>query len=479
MADKKLYDANDQEIKINAKPQLYDANDLPIQSVGETDPSGRAVVTRGKDGQESTRLERTDTLKGKQAPYAGRATAEMLPLIGSVAGVGGTLAGTGAMLAAKKYDPETFGQYNPDIMDQMGETLKQLTIQHLVPGIMGKLGELGMAGYKAGVSKKNLAIKTLQDFPAIRDARLRETFMPQVMNKVFPESSIVEQGGVNAANYHKELVDNILAAQKEFPDLPPSKSLEIINGVPQVIEKAGGKSPEVLAAESKLGDVYGQNKVGGMLRKINQEADNFNRGAAASTAVKDVTRETLRDKKMVENALLTGGQNYTHDIAVNQIVAHAGNPVEGTIDAKKALDLIGGDKEEIYKTAMGPGYDKFKSLLETMKGLQDKNNIDNILSFSGRRLMWNMLGGGSMLHFGLGVSPILGAAAGAAKAEAPVITNWMLGKAMRNPQAVQLLELALKTPKSSPQAPFVQKLLTEILPRVIQSEAALAATPDR
>jgi hypothetical protein len=418
------HDVDGNPIVVNAKPTYHDYNGLPVQTQPYKDPITAATE--------------------KAAPWLGRAATEALPAIGSFAGVGGTLIGTGISQMMKRDRPDLFGE-QPQGTDSLVNAGKELLLNNVLPAGLGKLGGLALKTDMQGIGA-TVATK-LSNFPAVREGVVKQ-LTQQINKRLYPESGIIEQGAENAASRMGELHDAI--------DVPGT---------------------DVGGAIDHLNNVFGKNKVGGMLIQMQKESASVGGDIARTQTYKQISSTTLSDIVHVQNAKMTAGSEFTNDIAVNKILTGAGDPTGGTINATKALGELGGKNSEIYKEAMNPAsYDSLNKMLIKMKGLEDHNITDTIIAFSSRRLIWNLAGGAGL--GALAGHPITGILGGAA-AEAPVLTNLMLRKIMQNPETVKLVTLAMKTPKTAPEAGFIQKALTQVLPRIIQGEADLAAMPQR
>src|ERR1035437_6740256 len=104
----------------------------------------------------------------KVAPWLGRAATEALPAIGSFAGAGGTLIGTGISQMMKRSRPDLFGEQQRDFNgDSLVNAGKELLLNNVLPAGLGKLGGLAlktdMQGIGATVASK------LSNFPAVRE----------------------------------------------------------------------------------------------------------------------------------------------------------------------------------------------------------------------------------------------------------------------------------------------------------------------
>ena len=417
----------------------------------------------------------------KAAPWLGRAATEAAPFIGSIGGTfaggplgsaAGTLLGTIVKQRMKEGRPDLFGKASSDVSSFAMDAGKELLLNNVLPAGLGKLGGLALKTDMQGIGA-TVAAK-LSNFPAVREGVVKQ-LTQQINKRLYPESGIIEQGAENASGRLGEMQNNIDSLRELHPDLPPTKSLEFIGGKPQVVETPGGPHPQVQAAMDHLGDVFGRNRVGGMLLRMQKEATAFNGDIARTQTYKQISSTTLSDIVHVQNAKMTAGSEFTNDIAVNKVLTGAGDLTGNTIDAGKALGELGGKNSEIYKEAMNPAsYDSLNKMLTRMKGLEDHNITDTVLAFSNRRIIWNLAGGAGL--GALAGHPITGILGGAA-AESPVLTNLMLRKIMQNPETVKLVTLAMETPKAAPQAGFIQKALEQYLPRIIQGESDLATMP--
>ena len=408
----------------------------------------------------------------KVAPFAGRAITEALPAIGSFAGAGGTLIGTGISQAMKRARPDLFGE-QPQGADAVLNAGKELLLNNVLPAGLGKLGKLAIQTDMTGIAPQ--IAQRLSNFPAVREGVVKQ-LTEQVNKRLYPESQVIEQGATNAGDRLNNMQDEISNLRADHPDIPPSNSLQIdADGIPRLMQDPGGPHPLVKAAMDHLSDVYGRNKVGGMLIRMQREAATMGGDIARTQTYKEISNTTLGDLIHVQNAKITAGPEFTNDLAVNRVLTGAGNPTDGTIDAAKALSELGGKNGEIYTEAMNPASKTSLTNVLTLMQQQEKTNTtDMVINYSKRRLMWN-IGGGMLL--GELSHPLTGLMAGAA-AESPVITDWALRKIMANPETAKLVTAAMQTPAKSPQGTLINKALTEILPRVIQGEADVAATPN-
>ena len=141
----------------------------------------------------------------KVAPWLGRAATEALPAIGSFAGAGGTLIGTGISQMMKRARPDLFGE-QPQGSDSLVNAGKELLLNNVLPAGLGKLGGLAlktdMQGIGATVASK------LSNFPAVREGIVKQ-LTQQANKRLYPESGIIEQGAENAASRMGELHDAI------------------------------------------------------------------------------------------------------------------------------------------------------------------------------------------------------------------------------------------------------------------------------
>src|SRR5674476_1496984 len=151
----------------------------------------------------------------KAAPWLGRAATEALPAIGSFAGAGGTLIGTGISQMMKRARPDLFGE-QPQGSDSLVNAGKELLLNNVLPAGLGKLGGLAlktdMQGIGATVASK------LSNFPAVREGIVKQ-FTQQINKRLYPESGIIEQGAENAAGRMQDMSSMIDYQRELHPDL--------------------------------------------------------------------------------------------------------------------------------------------------------------------------------------------------------------------------------------------------------------------
>jgi len=147
------------------------------------------------------------------------------------------------------------------------------------------------------------------------------------------------------------------------------------------------------------------------------------------------------------------------------------------IDAGKTLEELTGKNASLYADAMPTDvYQNSVNLLKTMKGLQSKGKMDMVLNYSGHKLLWS---GAGLMTGGLTGAALGHPIAGLALGGTPIVLNAMLDKIMANPETAKLVTLAMTTPAKAPQATLINRALTEVLPRLFQAGADIAATPER
>lgn len=360
----------------------------------------------------------------KVAPWLGRAATEALPAIGSFAGPGGTLIGTGISQMMKRARPDLFGE-QPQGADSLVNAGKELLLNNVLPAGLGKLGGLALKTDMQGIGA-TVATK-LSNFPSVRNA-LTKNIADQAFSRLYQKEPLIEQGAANAGDTFTE-------------------------------------SP----------DLFSQNKIGQKLFNLNSEYTQQATDPIRTQGYNDIENLLFKDQINAGNAKIVAGENFTNDMAVNRLLTRHADSAAGTIDAKAILKEMGGTNKGIYDTLMNPAsQESFKGLMTEMAGYEKKNITDRIINFTQGHLVWNLAGGAGLgALFG---HPLEGAALGALKT-APIATDLMLRRIMQNPETVKLVRLALKTPLSAPEAPFLQKALTQVLPRIIQGESDLATVP--
>src|ERR1035441_7423590 len=107
----------------------------------------------------------------KVAPFAGRAITEALPAIGSFAGAGGTLIGTGISQAMKRARPDLFGE-QPQGADAVLNAGKELLLNNVLPAGLGKLGKLAIQTDMTGIAPQ--IAQRLSNFPAVREGVVKQ-----------------------------------------------------------------------------------------------------------------------------------------------------------------------------------------------------------------------------------------------------------------------------------------------------------------
>src|ERR1035437_9589828 len=120
------HDVDGNPIVVNAKPTYHDYNGSPVQA---TQPYKDPITAATE----------------KASPWLGRAATEALPAIGSFAGAGGTLVGTGISQMMKRARPDLFGE-QPQGADSLVNAGKELLLNNALPAGLGKLGGLAQIG---------------------------------------------------------------------------------------------------------------------------------------------------------------------------------------------------------------------------------------------------------------------------------------------------------------------------------------------
>src|SRR5674476_159294 len=151
----------------------------------------------------------------KVAPWLGRAATEALPAIGSLAGAGGTLVGTGISQMMKRARPDLFGEQSQGT-DSLVNAGKELLLNNVLPAGLGKLGGLALKTDMQGIGA-TVAAK-LSNFPAVREGVVKQ-LTQQINKRLYPESGIIEQGAENAAGRMQDMSSMISYQRELHPDL--------------------------------------------------------------------------------------------------------------------------------------------------------------------------------------------------------------------------------------------------------------------
>lgn len=375
------------------------------------------------------------------AKYGGRVAAESLPFAGSLVPGGiipaalGALSGTFGKTLLKSYFPKIFGEAPQTV----GDLAKTATIDQLnnvgVPAAVSGLSRVatGIAQTGPGIA---IASK-LSNFPAVREGLIKN-ITNKAMKRVYPETGIIEQGASNA-------------------------------------EQAIQANPRLVFNNPQANKLF-------TLQQEYQDALATGNQIARTQKYRDITNTVLDDVTSVGNAKLVAGEDFTNDLAMNQLLSKQLHPEKGTLNAANILhELTVGGKSQIYQEAMKPAsYASFKSMMQTAVDLEKEHAVDRVVSYSKGRLIWNIgsVGFGTGLGHLLGSSG-LGAAAGVGLSTAPLVINKALGRIASDPAKAQLIELAMKTPLGSAKAGPIQEALMQILVRESQAAADLASTPER
>src|SRR5674476_128975 len=107
--------------------------------------------------------------------------------------------------------------------------------------------------------------------------------------------------------------------------------------LPAIGSFAGAGGTLVGTAIAHLNNMFGKNKVGGMLIQMQKESASVGGDIARTQTYKQISSTTLSDIVHVQNAKMTAGSEFTNDIAVNKILTGAGGTTGNTIDAGKAF----------------------------------------------------------------------------------------------------------------------------------------------
>lgn len=384
----------------NDPGNLVNASSYPVKNTIPTNippvqpPQGMGdIINRTPGLLEQTGL---DSL-----PFLGTALGSMAgqPIFGAAAG----------SFLKQGLDPRTV-----DSTDALLNVGNDTLINGIVPQLGGKLaGTLGDAitsstPFRAMLAKI-AASRLFKNLPAVRGAVANsniQDLIPQVANKVLPESGIVETAATNAQN--------------NLPVVPhwndPGTVGEDLMNIPY---KQTEGSPYSI---SKLAD------------------------------------KGLSDVSQVRNWKLATGETSTiQQLGLRNAIGKGYNEGTGEIDPDAILKELTGDKADVYKEALQPAtMTRLKSLLNNIKSNQADlapSGMDHVMQYAKHRMLFDlpfMLGAGMEGHEALGAAAIGGV----------ILTDSAITKLMSDPVISKLTAQAIKTGTNSAAAPMLQKAIT-------------------
>lgn len=373
----------------------------------------------------------------KVAPLAGRLISESLPFIGSFAGPEGTAAGVFAKQFMQSLKPELLGQGPQSVGDMGWDMTKELLTNNLIPAGIGKTLGAVAKGVNNLTPQAALAYK-LRNFPAVREGVIKN-ISTQILDRPWSPagSEILEKGAAEASQNLEGLTKEIKLQSLLHP---PTTSMNPASGVISTVQH-----PNVMGAIQHLEDVFGRNRVGQMMTKLNKEVQ-MGTSVSRTQTYNDIANTVLSDITHVRNAKLAASSDFVDELAYHKVVNSAFDPATGKISGAKMLQEMSGKSNEIYNEALDAGTQATLSeFADTLKWLEGKNTTDRIINYSKGKLIWSATALASLGAKEIGIL-------GAAGAGGALGTNKILEKLMENPQTVQLVTQAIQTPSTSPMA---------------------------
>lgn len=428
----------------------YNSQEAPNPSPIQLNPSGPQMPFGAE-----LYVPQTETDFNKEvAPLGGRAFANFLPMLLSIAGSrvpygssAGAAAGTGASMLLRNSMPELFGEPPKSGLSAGIEFGEDQLLNSTMPWLFNKSYRLGTK--LIGGVPSIATLPGIRSLPGVREAAA-ESISRQIGKKyVFPESQIIESAAENAGTQFGDLTQNVEAAKAA--SLTP---------------KAVHLDPAVIQAEEELSKVFGRNKIGHKLVKLDQEYK-AGRDVAKTQEYKDIANLALKDLIHGQNWLLATGRDALslEQLALNKVLTEGFQVENETLNATKIFSELNGANREIYQQAIRPTtMKKLNNLLGEIQLQQTGHGTsDAILRWSKGHLLW-ALGG---FHAGLG--PV------GMSASAVNFGNKALVKALQNPQTADLMLAAMRTPVGSPKASLLQRALAGSL----QAVGAATTVPEK
>lgn len=379
---------------INPPTVAVSAPPVPATNVFESINPTKNYPTRDQlPGGDETNVSTELSNVAKRVPSA-------LPIIGGVlGGVPGAAAGSFAKQAL-----------SPD--PSLGSAALDTTVNGVIPaGIESALS----GGVKAGVGKllSKLPDSVLQRIPGYAKAQIAN----QLATKMGSEADLVQ----NAAQ----------AARANRSKLAIPVQVPAGNGI---LDASGNPAMKTVMQDHP---VY-STSIGKKLTGVESSAPAFSKVAPAAD-------ELLSDVQSVRNAKLMSGPDSVSKIAANDLVTSNFKPSINTFNAAGMLDKMTGAKADVYKEALGDGYQPFKELLDlgVQKGVGKTS--PNLFSWQeGRKLA---ITGSALQLLGIPFKATEGVVLGADA----------MRKIAQNPKLGALILQAAKTGSKAPESSLLMK----------------------
>lgn len=325
---------------------------------------------------------------------------DFLPAAGGMAaGIPGAAAGA---FAKQALSPD------PSIPSAIWDT----ALQGVIPaGIEAGFSGGPKAGFARLLSKLPQSI--LDRIPGVAKAGLSD----QIASKMGSEASLVQ----NAAQ----------SARANRANLATPVQVPVGNGV---LDASGNPAMKTVMQDHP---VY-STPIGKKLTGVESSAPAFSKVAPAAD-------ELLSDVQSVRNAKLMSGADPISKIAANDIVTKNFKTSTNSINAPNILDQLTGPKADVYKEALGDGYDTFKQLMQTATDKGVGRQSPGLISwYEGKKLA--IVGGGLQL-LGIPFKATTGVVLGADA----------LKKIAQNPALGRMIIQATKTGGSAPESSVLMK----------------------
>lgn len=458
------------------------------------------------------------------APYIGRLTANSLPVAGSFFGsripILGTAVGTGVGSAAKmllkKQWPAIFGDPPTDIPDVALEGGKDLILNSGIPKLIR-----GVAGMFVSPEARAalMASRGIRNLPGVRQGAAKEMSNQILGQMQRPESQII-QGAAGEANARANVLEGQIKRLSKYnkfniperpaipeqiqPELPiptytgeqtttafADKTAQAIEDAKQanVAAKLKYKSdlaahneavqkvktgdinrPSVEQAFENYGDVFDKNKVGKQLVQLQKEIE-AGGDVAKSQTYKQIANTALSDITHVQNWKLAAGPEGIEHLALNKLLTGGFKESEGTLNASKVLDELGGKNKEIYSEALSPETQShFRDLLNEVKAQETGHGTsDALLKMSKNGWVWSLAGFSPLMH-ATGLGGLVAGTAGGIR-----LSNAAVTKLISNPETAKLVVQAMRTGVKAPEAGLLQRALSG----AFKVGADVATVPDK
>lgn len=317
---------------------------------------------------------------------------DLLPAVG---GILGSIPGAGAGAFAKQALSPT---------PSLQEGAIDLGLQGVLPEAAGKLTGILQSLRSNGVRQ------TLANLlPTSLASKLPATKIAETINKargmLSPEAGMIETAGENARN-----------------QIPYSKPGQVLHGVTPA-------NYQGTVAEDLVQTPYTQQSVA-KIPPIGKTADKL---------FSDVTE--VRNAKIA-----TGDPTVIRQLAQDRILRKNWNFDNGSFNPSNVLDELG-KSEDVYKEALGNGYDTFKNLMQTAKELKVGEHPESLISWHEVRKVGALSLGAEIIGVPYHLS-------------APVILSVdAMKKIASDPALGQLIVAGMKLPKTSPASTLLGKAI--------------------